>query len=132
MILRDVGANINYFRPSLQSAINHYSFVGLCCCTLCVVQVENVQYINSMQMLHRASCTLPTFFMFYELENTIIIKNATLCVQHTMYFLCITRCNTKYFWAAMICKTSWAVSKLLLLLLYYLVWANVCMEWLNM
>ena len=23
---------------------------------------------------------------------------------HTMYFLCITSCNTKYFWAAMICK----------------------------
>ncbi len=78
MILRDVGANINYFRPSLQSAINHYIFVGLCCCTLCVVQVENVQYINSMQMLHRASCTLPTFFMFYELENTIIIKKCNI------------------------------------------------------
>ena len=46
----------------------------------CALQVENVQYINSMQIVHRASCTLPTFFMFYDIENTIIIK-----MQHRGY-----------------------------------------------
>ena len=73
----DVSTNINYFGPPLllQNAnINEIRTPWPVAARCFASQVENVQYINSMQMLHRASCTLPTFFMFYELENTIIIK----------------------------------------------------------
>ena len=68
------------------------SVVGLH--TFCVVQVENVQYINSMQMLHRASCTLPNIFHVlwarkYNYDKKMCNNMYSILY---MYFLCITSC----------------------------------------
>ena len=68
------------------------SVVGLH--TFCVVQVENVQYINSMQMLHRTSCTLPNIFHVLWARKYNYDKKMCNNVYSIlyMYFLCITSC----------------------------------------
>ena len=52
-----------------------------------------------------------TFFMFYELENTIMIRKcATLCTRKKTYtnvfsmYHFMFNVKVRYFWAAMICK----------------------------
>ena len=62
--------------------------------TFCVVQVENVQYINSMQMLHRTSCTLPNIFHVLWARKYNYDKKMCNNVYSNlyMYFLCITSC----------------------------------------
>ena len=90
------------------------SVVGLH--TFCVVQVENVQYINSMQMLHRASCTLPNIFHVLWARKYLIMirKCATLCTRNKTYtnvfsmYHFMFNVKVGYFWAAMICKLFWA------------------------
>ena len=86
-----------------------------------------------------------TFFMFYELENTIMIRKcATLCTRKKTYtnvfsmYHFMFNVKVRYFWAAMICKL-FSLSFVLQLLLWMLlvgvseiVLLLLCMELLNM
>ena len=87
------------------------SVVGLH--TFCVVQVENVQYINSMQMLHRASCTLPNIFHVlwarkYNYDKKMCNNMYSILYIFSMYHFMFNVKVRNTFWAAMICKLFWA------------------------